>query len=305
MSHPVTAASVTALTSSEVESLRNRKPQTLEQERARLRKASKEFESLFIYQMLKAMRKTIQESPFAEGAPFANSLGKDTFMDLFDMHLSQEMAATNDRSIASMLYNDLVRSLECRSEEDGPQMAPIPLNKGNNRLERQEQPAELLPLKSPVPLKIESRPGALPLEPLANVDKKTDRILEQYANIIDEAATKTALDSALISAVIKVESSGDPQAVSPKGAKGLMQLMDTTAADLGVVDAFDPTENILSGSRYLRQQLDRFGDIRLALAAYNAGPGAVERHQGMPPYEETRSYIDKVMNEYAKYLTFR
>ena len=103
----------------------------------------------------------------------------------------------------------------------------------------------------------------------------------------------------MIHAVIKAESNGDPTAVSSAGARGLIQLGDSTLQDYGVTHAFDPRENILTGSRYLRRLLDRFGDLRLALAAYNAGPQNVERHHGIPPFEETRAYVNRVMDEFT------
>ncbi|MBP7698289.1 MAG: lytic transglycosylase domain-containing protein [candidate division Zixibacteria bacterium] len=123
-----------------------------------------------------------------------------------------------------------------------------------------------------------------------------DPIQARFGRWIDEAAEANRLDSALIRAVIAAESGGNPRAVSPAGAKGLMQLMDTTAADMGVKEPFDARENIMSGTKYLRRLIDRFGDLKLALAAYNAGPGTVERHGGVPPYAETRAYVEKVLD---------
>jgi len=100
----------------------------------------------------------------------------------------------------------------------------------------------------------------------------------------------------LIYAVIRQESGYDPYAVSHKGAKGLMQLMPATAKRFGVKDVFDPAENVQGGVKYLRQLLDRYdGDRRLALAAYNAGEGAVDRFGGVPPYRETQDYVDRIV----------
>lgn len=110
----------------------------------------------------------------------------------------------------------------------------------------------------------------------------------------DRTAAKYGLDPALLKAVIRVESDYNPMAVSGAGAMGLMQLMPETAASLGVADPYDPLENLDGGARYLKSLMDRFGDVNLALAAYNAGPGAVERHGGIPPYRETISYLEKI-----------
>ncbi len=119
--------------------------------------------------------------------------------------------------------------------------------------------------------------------------------IHSYREIIQRYSNVYRLEEALIKAVIKVESDYDPGTVSSKGAQGLMQLIPETARDLRVVNAFDPNENIRGGSQYLRQMLDRFnGDLELALAAYNAGPGTVNRYGGIPPYDETRNYVKRV-----------
>ncbi|WP_408284920.1 lytic transglycosylase domain-containing protein [Paraburkholderia aspalathi] len=120
--------------------------------------------------------------------------------------------------------------------------------------------------------------------------------------MIDEAARATDLDSALLMAVIDVESGGNPQAVSPKGATGLMQLMPNTGARHGASDLFDPRQNIAAGARYLKQLMRQFGDLQLVLAAYNAGEGAVQKYGGqIPPYAETMNYVPKVIARYMGY----
>ncbi len=125
-----------------------------------------------------------------------------------------------------------------------------------------------------------------------------------YLEIIQRYSNLFRLEEALVKAVIKVESDYNPRVVSSKGAQGLMQLIPETARDLRVVNPFDPSENIRGGSQYLRQMLDQFDDnLELALAAYNAGPNAVRRHGGVPPFDETQTYIQRVkryMDYYRK-----
>jgi len=120
--------------------------------------------------------------------------------------------------------------------------------------------------------------------------------LAPYAREIREAAARYGVEEALIKAVIRVESGFNSRAVSPKGARGLMQLMPGTATMLGVRDSFDPRQNIDGGVRHLRGLIDRFGaDLKLALAAYNAGEQAVVNHRGIPPYRETRDYVTRIL----------
>ncbi len=123
-----------------------------------------------------------------------------------------------------------------------------------------------------------------------------------FGDLIEAAATTHGIPSALIAAVIQAESNFNPNAVSPAGAKGLMQLMDGTAAGLGVTDSFDPRQNILGGSSYLTSMLNRYdGNVAMALAAYNAGPGAVDEYQGVPPYAETQNYVPAVLRLFEQY----
>jgi soluble lytic murein transglycosylase-like protein len=119
--------------------------------------------------------------------------------------------------------------------------------------------------------------------------------------LVRQAAQANGMDPALVAAVARAESGFNPAAVSPAGAQGLMQLMPSTARGLGVTDPFDPAQNLDGGARYLRAQLDRFGDPALALAAYNAGPGAVSRAGGIPPYAETQTYVQRVLGYYQSF----
>jgi soluble lytic murein transglycosylase-like protein len=116
-----------------------------------------------------------------------------------------------------------------------------------------------------------------------------------YDDIIEEAASTVGLDDDLIHAVIQAESSFNPLAESAAGAQGLMQLMPEVQQDLGVLDPFDPRENIMAGARHLKRLLDRHkGDVGLALASYNAGPSNVTKYKGIPPFRETRNYVKKI-----------
>ena len=120
----------------------------------------------------------------------------------------------------------------------------------------------------------------------------------QIHRLIDHHARRQGLSPRLVQAVVQVESGYNPRALSNKGAMGLMQLMPQTARELRVADPYDPDQNIRGGTTYLRKMMGRFGDLERALAAYNAGPTAVEKYRGIPPYRETRNYVRKVLGLY-------
>ncbi len=123
-----------------------------------------------------------------------------------------------------------------------------------------------------------------------------------FDSLIEDASRRYQLDPALVKAVVQAESNFNPDAVSSAGARGLMQLMPGTAASLGVADSFDPVQNVDGGAKLLRNLLDRYDqNVSLALAAYNAGPGAVDKYGGVPPYAETQRYVPRILGLYKTY----
>jgi Rod binding domain-containing protein len=295
---------------------------TVTSEKARLRKATKEFESYFIYQMLKTMRQTVPKDPTSESSGLSSSMGKDTFTDMFDMEIAQKASFGGHNSISELLYRSMEKLVDAKYEQepsvvtikplksalDTTTPAPIEL-KTETSVPLIRKAAEQMPLKkasgaakaTPINEISSTRPTAPAVKAaatrqvsLADQTTATDPIRARFGHIIDQAARETNLDSSLISSIIQAESSGNPNAVSPAGAKGLMQLADSTAQELEVSDPFDPAQNIRAGSRYLRRMLDRFGDLDMALAAYNAGPGNVAKYDGVPPFKETVDYVRKI-----------
>jgi soluble lytic murein transglycosylase-like protein len=124
--------------------------------------------------------------------------------------------------------------------------------------------------------------------------------LKELEGITDQVANETGVPADLLKAVIQTESSWRTDVVSPKGAKGLMQLIDSTAERFGVKNVFDPAENIKGGAKFLKHLMSKYNDVKLVLAAYNAGEGAVERFKGIPPFKETEDYVKKITSMLGK-----
>jgi len=212
---------------------------------------------------------------------FSGGTQASPFMDL----VQQEMASS--KVIDHIMLNYLIKTIQevLLRHNRGETFPPLP---------SWSPPATGEVPASPAPEKFSQPANTIPTS-AAPVTQKID-------DIIRSAADQYDLDPALIKAVISVESNGNPKAVSPAGAQGLMQLMPKTAADLGVTDPFDAAQNVRAGSRYLKQLLDRYkGNLQLALAAYNWGMGHLERNPNNLP-KETRNYIVRVEKQYQKNL---
>jgi soluble lytic murein transglycosylase-like protein len=158
-------------------------------------------------------------------------------------------------------------------------------------------PAAQSPVKSVV--RTDPRSGRLVRSVVAPRTPRSAKPSLRLNELIDQTAARHEVDPLLVRSVVAVESNFNPYAVSPKGAQGLMQLIPATARRFGVTNPFDPASNLEAGVRYLKYLKDLFQDERLALAAYNAGEGAVQRHNGIPPYAETRDYVEKVRRLYG------
>lgn len=279
----------------------------------RLRKACRDFESIFVSYMLKSMRKATEKSDL-----FGEGLGTEIYTEMFDMKLADELAASGQMKIGDILFKEyapLVESKKAEIQRKSP--ASVIQPKANTSTEPKiAVPPEPQKQAAKSDNKVELikevvKPDNTATELIGPMPDKTadakpvasagSTIFAKFEDLITAAADKFGLNPALLKAVIKHESNGNPQAVSPDGAKGLMQLIDSTATMMGVVNPFDPVENIMGGAKYLSQLLDRFdGEIDKALASYNAGPGAVEKFNGIPPYKETRDYVKKVMATYTE-----
>ncbi|WP_269435862.1 lytic transglycosylase domain-containing protein [Gracilibacillus suaedae] len=181
------------------------------------------------------------------------------------------------------------------TETDFSQLLQSLIGNSSDTSNKSEIPAEYFLNNPETAQSIRSQLNA---NPVTDISDNT-RFTSDISAIIEQAANQYNVDPQLIDAVIQTESNYNQQAVSHAGAQGLMQLMPETAKGLGVQNPFDPVENILGGAKYLKQMLDRYdGNKTLALAAYNAGPGNVDKYNDVPPFSETQSYVQKVLGKY-------
>jgi soluble lytic murein transglycosylase-like protein len=242
-------------------------------QKLKLQKAVREFESLFVGYMLKSMRNTVEKADNS-----TDGFGTDMLEGMFDVELARHISRNSNLGLAEMLYRKMTGE-SLAEPVHAPGAQPVPLQR--REAPRQTPRAQQEP--NPVP------GGWTP--------KTLEERLRSYDKYIAEAAERFGVKDSLIRAVIAAESGARPDARSVKDAKGLMQLLDSTAAAMGVTNVWDPRENILGGAKYLRQLLEQFeGNEHLALASYNAGPAAVQKHGGVPPYRETQEYVARVLN---------
>lgn len=238
-----------------------------------VQKVAQEFESLFTAMMMRSMRRTV-----FDGGLIPKSMGEKIYTDMID----NEYAKIISRNASLGLSDQIVNQID-QTENKGS------LCRALDQLKSQ-------------PWMVDSK--------FVSTDNRMTRAatvqnqVAQWDHIIDEASKKFGVDRHLITAIIRQESAGNPRAVSSAGAKGLMQLMDTTAEMMGVRRVFDPRENIMGGVGYLKMLLKQFGgNEQLALASYNAGPNAVRKYGGIPPYRETQQYVHKVLSFKELYTT--
>jgi len=237
--------------------------------KAKIKKVAHDYEALFTSMMLKSMRKAIGDNPL-----MPQSFGEKIYTEMLDDEYSKMIGKQGSFGLAALIEKELERQETGSSSE-----MSLPGSALENiwMLDNSFIPAQ------------NSSSGSA-----AQSGTLSERV-NKWESVINDASKLYDVDKNLISAVIAQESGGNPYAVSRAGAKGLMQLMDSTAKDLGVANSFSPRLNIMGGTKYLRSLLDKHnGDEQLALASYNAGPGAVDKYNGIPPYTETINYVKSV-----------
>lgn len=238
---------------------------------------AKEFESIFTAIMLKTMRHSIEISSF-----LPKSLGEKIFSSLLDEEYARLISNSKLLGLSSLIEREIQKYENISN----------PLDKISHKYWNIS--SNFLPIYNPM---ISSTSNSI------DYKKLFERVI-RWKDYIEKAAKENSIDKYTIAAIIAQESGGNPFAISRRGAKGLMQLIDSTANFVGVNSIYDPEENIRGGTKYLRYLLDKFNNNEtLALASYNAGPLAVEKYRGIPPYKETIDYVKSVMSIKEKFRT--
>jgi Rod binding domain-containing protein len=242
------------------------------EKKEKLAKASKDFEGIMTSMMLKSMTKTTS-GLFGDEEGYGN----DILSGMFETELSSFISKGKGLGIADMIYGKLT------GEE---------IKDALDKAVKEKSKTEGNKSSSESPINVKTDKSVQAVSPSA---QSLDR-LGKYESYIDEASKSNGVSKNVIKSVILAESAAKEKAVSCTNAKGLMQLMDSTAQSMGVKNSWDPKQNIQGGTKYLSQMLKQYnGDLKLALAAYNAGPGNVAKYNGVPPFKETKNYISRVM----------
>src|SRR5690606_4187022 len=216
--------------------------------------------------MLKSMNQTSGNGLFGE-----NSFGGDFFDSIFQFEIANQMSKGTGLGVAEQIYRRLTGE-KFSTEVVNPKL----------------QPLEKLP-------KIEVQKNTQEIGTVKPSNQSLNR-LSKYDDIINHASETYGVDKNIIKSVILAESSAKENAVSSANAKGLMQIIDSTAKYLGINNVFDPKENIMGGAKYLSELLRKYnGNLKFALAGYNAGPGNVDKYNGIPPFNETHTYVKRVI----------
>jgi Rod binding domain-containing protein len=282
-------------------------------QKLRLQNAVKEFEAVLVGYMLKSMRSGIPKEETSGGG-----FGADMLEGMFDVELARHISHSSNLGLGEMLYKRI-------TGEDMPQTEAVAhggaLRAGRAPAARPDGSARIMDNSFSAPAAdtagaaafgtvtggramtrqggfpgASSRTGAPGISAQPALPDTVRQRVENLTPIISDAAREHGVDAQLLKAVIATESAGRATAQSSRNAKGLMQLIDSTAAAMGVRDVWDPRQNVRGGAKYLGQMLERFqGNVEHALASYNAGPGAVDKYQGVPPYKETQEYVDRVL----------
>jgi soluble lytic murein transglycosylase-like protein len=257
---------------------------------AKLAKAAMEFERMFAEMMVKEMRKSV-----GSGGLIEKSTGEQIFTEMLDSEYTKMMVKNGNFGLAKTIIEQMSET----DDEINPLTALGALKAQSNYARANRFDA----------IKLKSFDNeSMIFDGGKNYKIQTAVSYELFSpqvkywdKIIDRASREYGVDKALIAAVIDAESSGNPKAKSKAGASGLMQLMPATAKDMEVKNVFNPFENVMGGTKYLKQMLNRFGgDLKLALAAYNAGPSKVEKYGDVPPFRETQNYVAKITKKIAQ-----
>lgn len=266
--------------------------------KAEYAKVARGFESMFVHEMYKQMRSAMLDED--DGNEEDMTFGSDVLEGYAGMQFADQVSQSGTgMGLAQMVYKNLT------GEESLPSIITQRAIQPKDSFESlipQVQSLKKQDSTSTLSHKPAQQESATTPVSGGNLLSRVARRLENVHDTIALAAAKYNVPEPLIRAVITAESAGNAQATSPVGARGLMQLMDGTAREMNVRDSYNPHENIMGGTKYLRKMLDTFdGNLDKTIASYNAGPGNVKKYDGIPPFKETQAYVKKVKRYLSHY----